>query len=51
MSNDQRQAARCRMAAPDWLISGGESGGGARLVKLQWVRDVIVAIRAISAEF
>jgi protein gp37 len=26
---------------PDWLISGGESGGGARPVKVQWVRDVI----------
>lgn len=26
---------------PDWLISGGESGGGARLTDPQWVRDVI----------
>jgi protein gp37 len=27
---------------PDWLISGGESGSGARsLLKPQWVRDVI----------
>jgi protein gp37 len=26
---------------PDWLISGGESGGGARPLDPQWVRDVI----------
>jgi protein gp37 len=26
---------------PDWLISGGESGSGARPLKPQWVRDVI----------
>ena len=45
MSNDQRQAARCRMAAPDWLISGGESGGGARSVKRWWIRDVIADCR------
>jgi protein gp37 len=30
---------------PDWLISGGESGGGARPVKVQWVRDVIADCR------
>jgi protein gp37 len=30
---------------PDWLISGGESGGGARPVKPQWVRDVIADCR------
>ena len=26
---------------PNWLISGGESGGGARPLKPQWVRDII----------
>jgi protein gp37 len=26
---------------PDWLISGGESGGGARQMDPQWVRDII----------
>jgi protein gp37 len=26
---------------PDWLISGGESGGGARSLNPQWVRDII----------
>jgi protein gp37 len=30
---------------PDWLILGGESGGGARPVKPQWVRDVIADCR------
>ena len=31
--------------APDWLISGGESGGGARPVKRRWIRDVIADCR------
>jgi protein gp37 len=26
---------------PNWLISGGESGGGARQLDPQWVRDII----------
>jgi protein gp37 len=26
---------------PNWLISGGESGGGARPVNPRWVRDII----------
>src|SRR5262249_959005 len=26
---------------PDWLISGGESGPGARVANPQWVRDII----------
>jgi protein gp37 len=30
---------------PDWVISGGESGGGARPVKRQWIRDVIADCR------
>jgi protein gp37 len=30
---------------PDWLISGGESGGGARPVNPQWIRDVIADCR------
>lgn len=30
---------------PDWLISGGESGGGARPVDPQWVRGVIADCR------
>ena len=30
---------------PDWLISGGESGGGARLLDPQWVRDIIADCR------
>jgi protein gp37 len=30
---------------PDWLISGGESGGGARQLDPQWVRDMIADCR------
>ena len=30
---------------PDWLISGGESGGGARPVNPKWVRDIIADCR------
>jgi protein gp37 len=30
---------------PDWLISGGESGGGARPLDPQWVRDIIADCR------
>jgi protein gp37 len=30
---------------PDWLISGGESGSGARPLKPQWIRDVIADCR------
>lgn len=30
---------------PDWLISGGESGPGARPLKPRWVRDVITDCR------
>ena len=30
-----------RGPVPNWLISGGESGGGARPLKPQWVRDII----------
>jgi protein gp37 len=30
---------------PDWLISGGESGGGARPMKRRWVRDIIADCR------
>jgi hypothetical protein len=30
---------------PDWLISGGESGAGARTLRPQWVRDVIADCR------
>jgi protein gp37 len=30
---------------PDWLISGGESGGGARLLNPQWVRDIVADCR------
>jgi protein gp37 len=30
---------------PNWLISGGESGGGARRMKPQWVRDIVVECR------
>ena len=30
---------------PDWLISGGESGGGARPLNPQWVRDIIADCR------
>jgi hypothetical protein len=39
-----RWAARCDNVFgpfPDWLISGGESGGGARQMDPQWVRDII----------
>jgi protein gp37 len=27
---------------PDWMISGGESGGGARPLKPRWIRDIIL---------
>lgn len=30
---------------PDWLISGGESGAGARTLRPQWIRDVIADCR------
>ena len=30
---------------PNWLISGGESGGGARQLDPQWVRDIIADCR------
>jgi protein gp37 len=30
---------------PDWLISGGESGGGARSLDPQWVRNIITDCR------
>ena len=30
---------------PDWLISGGESGPGARPMKSQWVRNIIADCR------
>jgi protein gp37 len=30
---------------PDWLISGGESGGGARPLDPQWVRDIAAECR------
>jgi protein gp37 len=31
---------------PEWLISGGESGGGARPLAPQWVRNIIADCRA-----
>lgn len=31
---------------PNWLISGGESGGGARPLDPQWVRDIIADCRS-----
>jgi protein gp37 len=33
---------------PNWLISGGESGGQSRLLNPQWVRDVINDCRRIG---
>jgi Protein of unknown function (DUF5131) len=33
---------------PDWLISGGESGGRARPVNPRWVRDIIADCRRIG---
>ncbi|MCY1668308.1 DUF5131 family protein [Rhizobium sp. SL86] len=33
---------------PDWLISGGESGHGARPMDPQWVRDVIADCRRFN---
>jgi hypothetical protein len=32
-------------ALPDWLISGGESGPGARRTEPKWVRDIIADCR------
>lgn len=34
---------------PDWLISGGESGGSARPVEAEWIRNVIVDCRRHGA--
>ena len=34
--------------SPDWLISGGESGAGARPLKPRWVRDVIADCRRLG---
>lgn len=33
---------------PDWVISGGESGGGARVMNPQWVRDLISDCRELN---
>jgi protein gp37 len=33
---------------PDWLISGGESGGGARPLNPQWIRNVIADCRHLG---
>lgn len=33
---------------PDWLISGGESGAGARPMNPQWARDVIADCRRLG---
>jgi protein gp37 len=33
---------------PDWLISGGESGGGARPLDPQWIRDIIADCRRLG---
>jgi protein gp37 len=33
---------------PDWLISGGESGGGARPLNPQWVRNIIADCRRMG---
>ena len=30
---------------PDWVICGGESGGGARPINPEWVRDIIKECR------
>jgi protein gp37 len=34
-----------RGTSPDWLLSGGESGPGARRTEPKWVRDIIVDCR------
>lgn len=31
---------------PDWIIAGGESGGGARTMNPQWARDLLMDCRA-----
>jgi protein gp37 len=33
---------------PDWLISGGESGGKARPMNPQWARDIITDCRKLG---
>jgi Protein of unknown function (DUF5131) len=33
---------------PDWLISGGESGPGARPLDPQWIRDIIADCRRLG---
>jgi protein gp37 len=35
----------------DWVIAGGESGPGARPMKEEWVRDVLLQCRAQAAPF
>ena len=37
-----------RGPVPDWLISGGESGGGARSLDPQWIRDIIADCRRLG---
>jgi protein gp37 len=32
---------------PDWIICGGESGGGARPMRPQWVRDIMADCRRL----
>jgi protein gp37 len=33
---------------PDWLICGGESGAGARVLKPNWIRDIIAECRYLG---
>jgi protein gp37 len=35
---------------PDWVICGGESGGGARVMNPQWARDVIADCRRFGVK-
>jgi protein gp37 len=35
----------------DWVIAGGESGGGARAMDPQWVRDIRDDCQAMSIPF
>jgi protein gp37 len=36
-----------RVLVSEWLISGGESGGGARPLEPEWIRDVIADCRRV----
>jgi protein gp37 len=39
---------QCHLRAPDWVIVGGESGPGARPMKLEWAADLVAQCRRVG---